>query len=401
MRIEELRVRDTPTGRRACATLVAEAGDRAARTLWYEVDGPASRALGADPEGFLAAATAVAVHRGEARVRLEAPVCPALVAGLTEAMRLHGHWDAAHRPVALDVGGAADLRPTTPARASLFLSGGVDSLSLLAADRRTLPRDHPDAFRDALFVFGANTYDFVGDDPDPVRVRAWDEQRVRLERLAVATDLELVAVRTNVRTFFADFHAWAYLGLGPSLFAVAHLLRRRLSRATVAAHGYGAWQRKYGSHPILDACLSSGAVATRCGEPMAMRQEKLATVAAWPEGLAALQVCTMRAPPEAGVAHCGRCEKCLRTMLGLVALGALGRATTFPRRDLTAADLASYSPASDPHRHFSGPLEAGLRAAGRRDLADALAARVARADRRARPLSRWLRRVRRSLRARR
>jgi hypothetical protein len=138
---------------------------------------------------------------------------------------------------------------------------------------------------------------------------------------------------------------------------------------------------------------------------MRLRHEKLAEVAAWDEALRVLQVCFMHEPPPPGTSNCGRCEKCLRTRMGLVALGRLGAATTFPPGDLTPADLARYSPSGDPLGLFSRPLLEGLTHAGRPDLVRVLRRRLAHAERRARRrASTWWRlgqRLRRAWKARR
>jgi hypothetical protein len=399
VRIDELRADDVPTGRRVSARLVFEGRARAPATLWYETDPAFAADLDAAPEGFLIAGAMVAVHHHEPRVRIDAPVCPRLVAGLEDVLRLHTHWNPAHPTIPVEAGGGrADLRPRTPTRTAAFVSGGVDSLSLLGSLARAFPPGHPRAVRDGFFVAGMGSYDVRDGALDPERLRAWNEQRVRLEGLAAGRDFTLVPVRTNARALFADFHGWAYLGFGPALLAIAHCFRRRVSEAWLAAHGYGPGQAKYGSHPLVDPNLSSGAVEVHCGEPMRMRHEKLADVAASPDALAVLQVCTQATPLPPGVVNCGRCEKCLRTRMGLLVLGRLDRATTFAGGDLAAEELTGYSPASDPKRLYSGPLVAGLAAVGRDDLVRVLRARIARADRRARPLAKWLRRVRRALR---
>ncbi|MEI2745734.1 MAG: hypothetical protein V9G22_09965 [Ottowia sp.] len=132
-----------------------------------------------------------------------------------------------------------------------------------------------------------------------------------------------------------------------------------------------------------------------------LRSTKLERVAAWPEGLAALQVCFTHDPLPPGVANCGRCEKCLRTRLNLLVAGALDRATTFPRRGLEPEELAGYSPTSDPLGHFTAPLVEGLLRIGRPDLAAVLRRRLAHARRKARRRASWWGRALRRLRGRR
>lgn len=390
MRIEDLRRDVGPAGCRVSARLVAEGGYPGPARLWYETDPAFADDLEAAPEAFLLAAAAAAVRHREPRVRIDVPVCPRLVAGLEDVLRLFHRWEPAFAPVPVEpAGGLEAPRPRAPGRAATFLSGGIDSLSLLRSHRAAFPAGHPAAFADAFHVFGLHPDDVVGDGVDPARRRAFDEQHGRLRRLGDATGLEVLPVRTNARALCPDFHAWKYLQFGPSILAVAHLFRRRVTDAWIASHGYGVRQGRYSTHPLVDASLSSGAVELHTGEVAVLRHEKLAAVAAWPEGLEALQVCLTHAPLPPGVVNCGRCEKCLRTRMSLLVAGALDRATTFPQRGLAPAELARYAPNGDPRGHFTAPLVEGLARVGRPDLAAVLARRLAHARRKARRRASW------------
>lgn len=67
------------------------------------------------------------------------------------------------------------------------------------------------------------------------------------------------------------------------------------------------------------------------------RFEKTALIAEWPVGLQNLRVCQR---DDTGTANCGRCEKCLRTMTTLEALGKLeGLTDTFPSQTITPEEL--------------------------------------------------------------
>src|SRR5687768_868354 len=99
MRIEEITSADVPGGRRISARLVAEGRYPGPDTLWYETDAAFADDFDPAPELFLLAAAPAAVRFGEPRVRIDAPVCPRLVAGLESALRVFEHWVPAYRPV--------------------------------------------------------------------------------------------------------------------------------------------------------------------------------------------------------------------------------------------------------------------------------------------------------------
>ncbi len=76
-------------------------------------------------------------------------------------------------------------------------------------------------------------------------------------------------------------------------------------------------------------------------------------------------------PLSEGELNCGRCEKCLRTMTALEAAGCLNRATAFPRRRLTTADLEAVPDGYLPETYAGSwePMISMLEEAGRHDLA--------------------------------
>jgi hypothetical protein len=64
------------------------------------------------------------------------------------------------------------------------------------------------------------------------------------------------------------------------------------------------------------------------------RLDRVRWVSQWPVALSSLRVCGHN--PAHGL-NCGVCEKCLRTMTQLVALGKLGETDAFPVKDISAA----------------------------------------------------------------
>jgi hypothetical protein len=100
-----------------------------------------------------------------------------------------------------------------------------------------------------------------------------------------------------------------------------------------ATHSYR--QIKFwGSSPLLDPLWSNGQVAITHDGCEADRMEKVRAVADSAIALDTLRVCH----DDTADYNCGRCEKCLRTMMALRLCGALDRAPTFPR-GLSLADV--------------------------------------------------------------
>jgi hypothetical protein len=84
-----------------------------------------------------------------------------------------------------------------------------------------------------------------------------------------------------------------------------------------------------GNHPLLDPCWSSEALEFVHDGLEATRIEKVRLIAQDERALGWLRVCVR---PTEDSLNCGRCEKCLRTMINLHAVGALERCPMFPSK---------------------------------------------------------------------
>jgi len=162
------------------ATLHWEESDRASQEVWVET--PREHAAGFQPcgETFLLGALVPAMELGERRLLVEGELCPILAQGVRAAGRTLRAWFPSMSLPAIEAtkGLVARPVPAPPCTAST-MSGGVDSLATIRANRRALPLDHPASIRDALFVFGVNTYDFADGAPVPARLRDYEERLAR------------------------------------------------------------------------------------------------------------------------------------------------------------------------------------------------------------------------------
>jgi len=84
----------------------------------------------------------------------------------------------------------------------------------------------------------------------------------------------------------------------------------------------------WGTHPELDLLLSDETLQFVHDQTEATRTDKTEFISRFPVALETLRVCYKN--PE-GAYNCCACEKCLRTMTTLYALGKLNEAVTFPR----------------------------------------------------------------------
>jgi hypothetical protein len=126
----------------------------------------------------------------------------------------------------------------------------------------------------------------------------------------------------------------------------------------------------YGTSPALDALWSTEQVELAHDGFEATRLEKIRALTEVPAAMRWLRVC------QAGGSdyNCGRCEKCLRTMVELHILGALDRCRTLPGElDPQVVSRAGLSPISRPYweeslRHLEQSGDASLAQAVRAAL---------------------------------
>ena len=347
------------------ASFAWEDADRPPRELTFEIEGVPGETLDPVPEPFAILGALAALHRGERRLRIEGTLCPRLGEGLRTAIRILRSWysDLLPEP-AIEPSGGFRTRVPPPARAALFLSGGGDSLSILKNNRDMFPPEHPASFRDAIFVWG-----FAARDPDDRSPRVTDlraRQMRSVRGIAEAAGLHLLTVRTAPGFLGEDDDFFRRCSHSSHLASVAHLFPARISSAAIAAGYDASYSVPFGSHPLLDVCYSSSAVEVRhegFGRP---RKDRIASVARWKEMLPHMIVC-VQGPLDGGAANCGRCEKCVRTMLALLVAGALEDAP-FPARDVDPSRLVGIR--LEPERaRFWQELVPAVRGIGRDDLA--------------------------------
>jgi len=370
MIITDLKDDATSRGLRLSARFTWEDSPRPAETIAFEVEGPAAEFADPTPEAFVLLGTLAAFHHGERRVRVEGRLCPRLRDGLRTALRTLRTWYPAWRhrsepEIEADHGFAA-MRPPPP-RAALFLSGGADSLFALARNRESFPKEHPAAFRDAIFVvaFGTRGGNEISERHENVRAR----QRNAVEAITRIAGLDLLVVRSNVEVLGEENDFFLMASHGAHLVAAAHLFPRRVSSVSVAASHDVFVPKPWGSHPLLDTRYATSAIDVRHEGFDLRREERIAELAPWKEILPHLMVCT-QGPLAEGQRNCGRCEKCLRTMIALLLADALAPPAPFPH-GIDAAWLAPIR-ARPPQRMFWDQFPGPLRARGREDVAVAV-----------------------------
>ncbi|MEY2439703.1 MAG: hypothetical protein QOI34_1088 [Verrucomicrobiota bacterium] len=363
MKIQHITKGNAGARTRITAEVLWEDCARPSQEIYFEVDEQFGDALSAGTEAFLAATVMPALWHGERRIVLDDELCPVLRAGVISTMAVIKHWYRLPRDL-VQIEAKPRVHPGNrpPDRAAFFLTGGIDSLATLRMNQLNFPSTHPGSFKDGLLIFGLE----VDRNEDFKIVSEW------LSQLADHTGITLLPVYTNERTLEQDWDFWIDVFEGAVLAAVAHGLTGRLSSATIAASFDIPNLHRVASHPILDPFYSSEQMRIYHDGSALSRFEKIRLLANWDMGLQYIRVCNVTSAYQRDRLNCGQCEKCIRTMLGLLAVGALDKTRAFPGTELSGAVIKERVILHRKNFRFWPELIVPLEQIGRSDLAEAI-----------------------------
>lgn len=319
MRVRDIGV-ESHVGRVALGAKVTSEVDDTAFHLEYLFDGLPAASISTRGDAFVPALLLPAMVHGE-DLYIDGHVSPRLQVGARHAMDILHAWRRSFS-IPSELRRISIKAPLSPSSdhgegAGLFFSCGVDSFYSLIKSQDA--RDAQHRVSHLVLVHGfdvklANTPLF--------------EQMRRVATLAARhTGTELIVVRNNIREFSNRIISWdIYHGgaLGSLGLAMSPVLQRCVIAST---HAYGELV-PWGSHPLLDVQWCTEGVKFVHDGCEALRTEKIRYLAESQLALQGLRVCWDN---NNTAYNCGECEKCLRTMIGLEAVGALERCTTFDR----------------------------------------------------------------------
>lgn len=273
---------------------------------------------------------------------------PLLASNLETLRDIYVAWNGSSEiPVTFQV----QSNVTAPASGvSLFFTAGVDSFYSLIK--------HRDEIDNLILVHG---FDIPLADTDTF---AQAEALVREE--ANLFGKRLIVARTNMRwerpsvpILTVKRWEWPHVPCGwemthgAAMAAVAHALAPNHGKVYVASSHSYADLHPWGSHPLLDPLWSSNAIQI-IHDGGETRINKLRLLVQYPEALARLRVCVNTL----GSHNCGLCEKCVRTMLGLRAIG-VDPCVVFPNT-LTPGIVRQQKLKADTVLHWRELVDAGL-----------------------------------------
>jgi hypothetical protein len=196
-------------------------------------------------------------------------------------------------------------------RIGLFFSGGVDSFYSLLK--------HQDEITDLIFIHG---FDNILDEKKALRERFTKS----LNEIGKCFSKRIIIIRTNLRSFMDPYFDWARLSHGAALAGIGHLLFPYFKKIYIASTSTYRNIIPRGSHPLLDPLWSTESLQFIHDGCEATRIDKVTLISKYDIALQNLLVCWRHYD---GAYNCGRCEKCLRTMVNLHIAGAMDRCKAF------------------------------------------------------------------------
>lgn len=293
----------------------------ATHRIWYDL--PAERRDGLSHSGnpWLVLMLPIAVSAGE-DISIPLPVDPHLLENVEAVVRVWHGWFPHLRPA--EVQAPTMSAPPPPSRRrGMFFSGGVDSFFTLLRHDDELTGCGSGPVDTLLFMEGFD-----------IPVTASDEvlsARRQVQKIAGEFGKVLLPVGTNVKDVYLPLRQGWRLSHGCALAAIAHLFENDFAEFIVSStHEFGQLL-PIGSHPMTDPLLSSRHLKIVHDGARFSRNEKVERVARSERARRNLRICWESRQNS----NCGRCRKCLITMLQLDLYGWRGKAEAF--------DWSSYS----------------------------------------------------------
>ena len=256
---------------------------------------------------------------GGGTLSVEAPLSERLLRTQREFQAVQQAWSRGWEFSDLDlheVGVSAPARAATAVaptgRVAATFSGGVDSWSTIVSEPEVT---------DLVFVQGLDLLERL-----PQHRRLAGQVESSLREAAAEIGLPLHVVRTNLRELSDPLLPWeAYFGC--AVAAVALFLAPLFDRFLMPGDADHEVQDSSGANRMVDQLLSTESLEIVDAGGRHNRVERTAIVAGEPAARGSLRVCWEN--PD-GAYNCGRCRKCLMTMVTLEALGVRDRVATFP-----------------------------------------------------------------------
>jgi len=263
-------------------------------------------------------------------LHIEAPVSPRLFTSSHKIQTLLSNWHPALNKIQVEAeAGQPDRKTSLSSARGVFFSLGVDSFYTLL---KNIQQDE-ESITHLVTVEGFDVY-------------LWESGRYpavleNFKRVADKFGKSAVRVTTNLRDFSDRVVNWPDVYHGAALASIGLMLQNFFSKMYIAASRVETDLRPLGTHPLLDPLWSTDQISFTHDGREASRPQKIHRIAESQIALETVRVCAITEDSE--VYNCGKCAKCLLTMVGFHIAGALKECQTLPD-EIDVDRLANISP---------------------------------------------------------
>ncbi|WP_138429440.1 hypothetical protein [Fodinibius saliphilus] len=335
MKVQDFKT-DIISGRkRVSANIIWEDTPRPSEEVYFEVDEQFANDISCNPNAFFLATVIPALHYGEHRFFIEEKISPVLYQGAKDTLGWFYHWFYKDKrdPLKLEVETKAQATSLyKKGKSACFLSGGVDSYHTLFENWSIYSKTHP-----RYITHGVVAYGLEQDDP-----KKFEYVLSFLQQVADDLNISLIPVYTNIYLIHREedaknsFDFWISKFQGAALASIAHILSNRLNSISIAGTYDLVHQVPDGLHPSILPNFSSEKLNIRLDGILYSRLTKTKKMLEASPLPISLRVCNRYKKYEYGNLNCGKCEKCIRTMLAFMAIGKLHEIDSFPTDNITA-----------------------------------------------------------------
>jgi hypothetical protein len=324
VRVTDVTLVDDGEVARLAATVTTERFS-APMDIWFAVPSVMRSMLCSDrADPWLSALLLPAMRLGEP-LEIEAAVSSELAAAVGHLQTVYRTWLPSTSTVPVRTGARFGPPRDAGHRVGLFFSCGVDSWYSLLRTASRVARGHPGA-TDLICVHGIDID--VGPRKQGVAEQLFDNTR----RAADEFGLGAVTVSTNIRRLYSRLGVSWRWGQSGALAGIGFALQQEVGTFLIAAghpnsfviEGPGA---AGAAHPLLMPMFSTAQCEFAVHGVEVDRLAKVGEIVHSPLALDTLRVCWANHRLEY---NCGRCAKCIRTMLELEICDALDRCSTMP-----------------------------------------------------------------------
>jgi len=290
------------------------------KSLWFSFPRSYQPYVVDHADGFLTSLILNAMYFNE-DIEIRAKVSPRLAYGLEEFQRIFNIWfpkKFKRVNIKYDTLEEIQNKDNITAVATAF-TGGVDSFYTLW---RHLPQNQSiPAFQvtHGIFVLGWDI-----DLGDMVRTeKLLSQHRALFKRL----NLDLIIAKSNVREFSRNRIDWIYAH-GGALIGTALVLGSLIQRFYVPSTFQYNYLDPIGTSPLLDHLLGTASMEIIHDGAATQRFDKIDQLVQLTETFSNLRVCTNN-NYHGGYLNCGKCHKCIHTIVYLETIGELYKYNVF------------------------------------------------------------------------